>query len=191
MPRFSDDQIRAIITQPTELRIVTWPARPEIRIAVRCLDEVELDGCRIEAQRRIRDIASKRRWDVRETADIDPTLLERFVEREIVLRAFFDADTIDSSDPVPFFSSEIELARIGSVGVTDLITLYTEHQEWVNPGLFLGEEDEQKLVELLGKGPSAEVSLTGYELPTLRRLLISTAKRLFDSPAGRSTTSNA
>lgn len=83
MPRFSDEQIRAIITRPTAFRVVAFPGQPDIPLAVKCLDDTELDGCRIEAQRRLREVAKKRGWDVRETVDIDPNLMERFVEREI------------------------------------------------------------------------------------------------------------
>lgn len=189
MPRFSDEQVRAIITRPTMYRVVEYPGHPEIKIAVKCLDDVELDGVRIEAQRRLRDVSKKRGWDVRETADLDPALLERWVEREILLRAFFDPDTIALEAPVPFFASELELSKLGSTGVSDLMELYTENQEWINPSCKLDDAAEEELLDLLGKGPSAELTLTAIEPSTLRRLLISTAKRLSDYRSGKSSTS--
>lgn len=191
MPRFSDEQIRTIITNPTRPRVVTYPGHPDVRIGVRALDDVDLDNCRVEAQRKLRDIAKKRGWDVREMSDVDPTLMERFVEREIVLRAFVDADTIDHENPVPFFSNEHQLSRIGSTGVTDLMELYGENQEWQNPNLTLDAAGEEELIAALGKGPGAELSLTGIEPAMLRRLLISTVKRLNDFRTGKSSTSKS
>ncbi len=191
MPRFSDEQIRAIVTRPTVPRVIDFPGRPEIKIAVKCLDDVELDGCRIEAQRRIRDLAKKRQWEAKEVMEIDPVLMERFVEREVILRAFFDPDTVQSEKPIPFFANETELVQLGSVGVTDLMEVYNENQEWQNPSVSLSEEEEEELIERLGKAQSAEATLTGIALITLRRLLISSAKRLSDYRTGRSSTSSS
>lgn len=191
MPRFSDEQIRAIVTRPTKPRVIDFPGRPEIKIAVKCLDDVELDGCRIEAQRRIRDIAKKRQWEAKELMEIDPVLMERFVEREIILRSYFDPDTVQAEKPIPFFANEHELVQLGSVGVTDLMEAYNENQEWQNPSVSLSEEEEVELIERLGKAQNAEATLTGIALITLRRLLISSAKRLNDYRTGRSSTSNS
>ena len=191
MPKFSDERIRAIITRSTKPRVVDYPGHPELQIAVRCLDDIELDGCRTEAQRKVRDIAKKRGWDPGSFAELDPTLMERFVEREILLRAFSDPDTIDHEKPVAFFSSDLELARLGSVGVEDLMQVYTEHQEWSNPNLTLDEGQEKELVESLGNEQSAAVYLTGFEPLMLRRLLISMAKRLRDYRSGKSSTSTS
>lgn len=191
MPRFSDEQIRAIITQPTKLRTVPYPGRPEILVAVRQLDDLELDGCRIEGQRKLRDVAKKRNWDPVQTSDLDPMLLERYVEREIILRSFFDNDTKDHEHPIPFFGSETELVRLGSVGVTDLMALYTENQEWQNPFVTLSEEEEKELVDALGKEPNGELYLTGFEPATVKRLALTLAKRLADYRSGRCSTSKS
>jgi hypothetical protein len=191
VPRFSDEQVRAIITQPTKLRTVQYPGHPDLLVAVRQLDDVELDGCRIEGQRKLRDLCKLRRWDVVQAAELDPTLLERWVEREIVLRAFFDNDTKDAEHPIPFFSGEQDLVRLGSVGVTDLMMVYTENQEWQNPNVTLSPEEEKDLVDALGKEQSAGLYLTGIEPAILRRLLISTVKRLYDCRTGKSSTSRS
>lgn len=191
MPKFSDTQIRAIITRSTTPRVVEYPGHSDVRVAVRCLDDIEVDGCRVEAQRKMRDIAKKRGWEPSSFAELDPTLLERFVEREIVLRAFLDADTIDREKPEPFFASEMELARVGAAGIDDLMHVYSEHQEWSNPNLSLTEEDEKELVERLGNEQSAGVFLTGFEPLMHRRLLISMARRLRDYRNGKSSTSTS
>lgn len=190
MPRFTDADIRRALISPTRPRRVTFPGRPEIPLGVRLLDDLELDDCRIEAQRKIRQRASTRSWNVVEMSALDPTLMERMVEREIVLRAFLDADTIESEKPIPFFAGDGDLAALGSAGVTDLMELYNEHQEWMNPHLKMSEEDERAFLEELGKGPSAELSLTAIEPSMLRRCVISMAKRLADSRTTKSSTSS-
>lgn len=192
MARFNNDErLRALITGPTRYREVDYPGHPEIKIGVRALDDVELDHCRIEAQRKIRDVAKVRGWDPVQTSELDPVLQERFVEREIVLRAFCDVDTINDEKPVSFFANDHELARVGSMGVTDLMNVYIEHQEWCNPNLSLTAEAEKELIEELGKEQSAVPYLTGIEHTTLRRLLISSAKRLRELRTGNSTTSSS
>lgn len=190
MPRFTDADIRRALVSQTKPRRVTFPGRPEIPLGVRCLDDLELDDCRIEAQRKLRQRATTRNWNVVEMSALDPTLIERMVEREIVLRAFLDADTIEGDKPVPFFAGEGDLAQLGSTGVTDLMELYTEHQEWTNPHLKMSEEDAKAFLEELGKGQSAELSLTAIEPSMLRRCVISMAKLLSDSLTSRSTTSS-
>jgi hypothetical protein len=178
-----------MLSQPTKLRPIPVPGFPDLRVAVKCLDDIELDGCRIEAQRKLRELAKKRGWDPESTATIDPLLMERYVEREVVLRAFFDVDTIDLDKPVPFFASERDLAQLGSTGVTDWMVAYGDNQAWSNPNVELDSAEEKQLLDLLGKGQSADVVLTGIEPRTLRRLLISMAKRLSACRTGKSTTS--
>jgi hypothetical protein len=190
VPRFSDERIRAILTKPTTPRVVAYPAHPELQIAVRCLDDIDLDLCRVEAQRKLRDTAKARGWDPLATSEIDPVLLERKVEREIVLRAFFDAETLSNEKPTPFFASERELALLGSAGVTDLMEVYAENQDWMNPSVSLSPDEERRLVDELGKERTANATLTAIGPATLRRLLISMAKRLRDYQCGRSSTSS-
>lgn len=192
MPRFNtSERIRALITNPTKPRVVDYPGHPDVQIGIRALFDTELDGCRVEAMRRIHDIAKARRWDPVQTSDLDPSLLERFVEREIVLRAVLDPDTVEDEKPIPFFSNDHELSQVGATGVKDLMNVYLEHQEWTNPNLTLGPDEEKELVEELGKGQSAGLYLTGFEPAILRRLLISTVNRLASLQRGRSSTTES
>ena len=188
MAKFSDERIHSIITQVRDFRVVNFPGHPDIKVAMRVLGDNEYDGCRIEGQRKLWAIAKQREWDPVKICDLDPTLFERYVEREVVLRAFFDPDTIHSDNPVPFFSSESELSKVGSVVVKDLVELYLEHQEWVNPTVTLSEDDAKELCDQLGKGLAFGASLAAIERDSLRRLLITMAKRLATSATGKSST---
>jgi len=190
VPRFrTDERVRALITNSTKPRIVDYPGQPSIKVGVRGLDDVELDHCRVEAAQKIHDIAKTRRWDPVQTSELDPALLERFVEREIVLRAFIDPDTLEDETPVLFFANVHELKQVGATGVTDLMNVYIEHQEWANPNVSIGPEEEKELVDALGKEQSAALYLTGIEPSILRRLLISSVKRLHDYRTGKCSTS--
>lgn len=190
MATFTDADIRRVLIRSTRPRRVSFPGHPEIPLGVRLLDDLELDDCRVQAQVKLRERAKQRGWNVLEMGQIDPTLMERMVEREIVLRAFVDPDTIEAERPAPFFISEADLAQLGSTGVTDLMELYAEHQAWMNPHVNLSPEEEEAFLDELGKGQSAEVSLTAIEPSMLRRFVISMAKRLSASRTPRSTTSS-
>lgn len=188
MARFTDDRIRAIITQVREPRVVEFPGQPEVKVAVRALADDEYDGCRVEAQRKIWDLSNQRGWDPVKVVDIDPTLMERFVEREVIVRAYFDAETVNQTNLIPFFSSTSELVSCGSVVISDLMKTYTEHQEWVNPTVTLSGDDVKELCQELGKGRAFGLSLAAIEHASLRRLLVSMAKLLSSSASGKSST---
>lgn len=187
MAKFSDERVRAIISQVREFRVVEFPGHPDIKLAVRVLGDDEYDGCRIEAQRKLWKIGGERSWDPVKVSELDPYLFERFVEREVVLRAYFDHETTSGENPVPFFASESDLSKVGSVVVQDLMQMYLEHQEWVNPTISLSEEEAEELCDSLGKGQAFGAALVAIEPSSLRRLLITMAKRLSNSATGKSS----
>ena len=194
MAKFTDDRVREIILGATAFRTISFPSHTgepsEVQIAVRCLSEAEIDGCRIEAQRRMRDIAKRRGWDVSEACDVDPDLLQRFVEKSILARAFFDADTISNKTPDPFFASETEVDMLTSVQASSLMSAYVEHQEWTNPFRTLSPEAVEELADTLGKAPMPEGLLGLYAPDTLRALCISLASLVRSTrPTGKSSTS--
>lgn len=191
MGKFNDARIKAIIAGTTQFRVVPFPvlgSDEEIDIAVRCLSESELDGCRIEAQRSLREISKRRGWDAKDTADVDPDLLQRLIERSIITRAFYDPDTVPphGSTPETFFASERELEQLGSVQTTLLMQIYVEHQEFVNPHRSLSEDQAKELIDRLGKAQDAQVFLSAYAPRTLVSLCLSLASRLREiSPIGK------
>ncbi|MCA9616257.1 MAG: hypothetical protein R3B99_13540 [Polyangiales bacterium] len=182
MARFSDERTRAAIQGTTRFRVLTFPLASgedsDLTIAVRCLSEAEIDGCRVEAQRRIRDVAKLRGWSVQDMTDIDPDLLQRFVERSVVARAFFDPATTHTKDPVPFFASESEVEQLSSVQSTLLLRAYLEHQEWLAPLRTMSEAEAKEFAATLGKAPDPSGLLNLYEHDSLMRLCISMASAL-------------
>lgn len=171
---FEDSRIRAIIEGPKRFRVIPFPGSDEIKIAVRCLTESELDGCRIEAQISIRKTCKPREWDPASYVNVDPEALDRLWQRQIIWRAFYDADTIaEGEKPKPFFPSDADVSTLDSVTLTRLMEAYTEHQQWVAPTVDLTQESMAALLEALKKTPNPEVLLSGFGLLALQNLCIS------------------
>jgi hypothetical protein len=182
MSSFNDERVRAIVLGARAFRTIPFPAQANadngIEVAVRCLSESELDACRIEAQRELRDRAKTRAWDPASTADVDPDLLTRLIERQVVWRAFYDTATIGSETPSPFFPTPRDVETLDSTTTTNLMHAYLEHQEWINPRAGLSDEEVDSLVDALGKAQSVPVLLARYERGTLLRFVTSMGRRL-------------
>lgn len=184
----SDPDFAALLSGSKFYRKVPIPFAPEHMIALRTLDDIEIDACRLEGQRKFRKSCEAQKWDPVKASDLDPTLLDRLIEREIIIRAYYDPDTVDGENPIPFFANETELVRLGSVRVTDLMHLYNEHQEIVNPSRVVSEEEMDRIVEALGKGQFDEATLIAIEPSMLRRCIISMARRHYASVSSKSST---
>ena len=58
--------------------------------------------------------AKEQGWDVLEMSTLDPTLLDRMTEREMLMRSILDADTLEAEKPSAFFTSQADLASLGA-----------------------------------------------------------------------------
>ncbi len=181
-----DERIRSIILGPSRaFRVLAFPGRSEVRIAVRALSEREIDACRIEGQRQFLDLCRARGWDPEKAINIDPLMHSRLVERQIVWRAFFDADTIASSEPRPFFPSDSDVAELDSITTTDLVSAYAEHQEFVSPSRGLSPEEVERIIDAMGKASDPGLVLRTIERDSLVSLALTMVRRLSISPTGR------
>jgi hypothetical protein len=177
---FEEARIRAIIEGPKRFRIIPFPGAEGVKVAVRCLTEAELDGCRIEAQLTIRKTCKPREWDPASYVNVDPEALDRLWQRQIVWRAFYDSDTVNDPavKPVRFFPADADVGELDSVTVTRLMEAYAEHQQWVSPTVDLNQESIKALIEELKKTPKPEVLLSGFGLLALQNLCISLALQM-------------
>jgi hypothetical protein len=175
---FNDARISALLLGARALRSYPFPGHPDVTIAVRLLADTELDSCRVAAQKALRATAKERGWEPGAMADIDPDLQSRLLERHIVFRSMFDADTVEQENPVRFFETPDEVAKLDSATVTRLMHLYLEHQEWTNPLHELDDEELERFLDDLGKAPAPGVFLAQYAPNTLRRCVRSMASRL-------------
>lgn len=181
MAGFSDERIRAIIEGKKTPRAYPFPGTTEadeVSIGIRTLTEHELDGCRSAAQRFVRATAKKRGWKVESYVEVDPAVLDRAVEHEVIWRATLDPETLEDKDPARFFESVDVVRKLDSVTTTMLASLYLEHQEWTNPLLTISQDAVEELVEQLGKVPAPQVFLHEFAPNTLRRFVISMASIL-------------
>lgn len=182
MSKFTDERVSAALRGTRNFRVIDWPGpgKVETKVAVRLLSELELDEARLEAQMALRGNAKARGWDAESMASIEPELLQRLIERQIIWLAFYDADTVDRAGRTPerFFPTPRDVGTLDSVTVTRLFTAYCEHQTWCAPFRSMSDEEVTSFVEALGKGQTAQALLEGYERSTLARLCISMASRL-------------
>lgn len=185
--KITDDRIRAMLLGRRAFRVIQFPGAPEIKVAVRLLSESEIDACRVAGQSMFLASCEKRKWSPEKAIQIDPLMHTRYVDRQIVWRAFFDPDTISAKTPEPFFPSETDVAELDSVMTSDLLAAYVEHQDLVTPGRTLGAEEVDALIDAMGKGPP-EVVFRSFARSTLESFTLTMAKRLSTSQTGRSST---
>lgn len=185
MASFSDERLRAIILGPKRaFRVIQFPGRPDVKVAVRALAEHEIDACRVEGQRAFLSVCKAREWTPERANQIDPLMVARLVDRQIVWRSFFDFETITREKPDPFFPNDSDVAELDSVTMSDLLSAYVEHQEFVSPARTLVAEEVEALVEALGK-ERPQVVLHSLGRASLESFALTLAKRLTSSRTGR------
>ncbi len=184
--KFTDQQLQEIVRGARAFRTIPYPGAPPesaIMVAVRNLTEAELDACRLEAMAKLRAFCETRKWDPTTVVDMDPSLLLRYQDREIVLWAFYDPDTTARERPERFFPTIRDVEMLDATTLARLRLSYDEHSEWVSPMRRMETKEVEELVTSLGNASSASAELSRFERSTLVRLCISLASAL------RSTTS--
>lgn len=179
--KFTDQQVQAITRGVKAFRVIPYPGAPPesgVTIAVRILSEFSLDACRLEAQAKLRAFCEQRKWDPTTAVDIDPSLVTRWQERQIVFEAFFDPATIAGDTPERFFPVMRDLEALDAATVTKLHDAYLLHQQEVAPLSRMTDTEVKEMVEALGNGSSASAALAQFERSTLLRLCTSLASAL-------------
>ncbi len=174
--KYTDERVREIVDGPRRHRVIPLPGNPEVKVAVRVLTEAEIEGCRVEAQVQLRKEAQQRSWDPGGVVLLDPQLFQQKINRQIVWRAFFDADTLTGETPPQlFFESEAVVMGLDTDTVDRFLEAYLEHKQWVSPLRALTVDEAKEFLEALKKTPDPAVLLSGFEHRALVNLLISTA----------------
>ena len=117
MAKFQDEQLRAIIAGPRTHRKIPFPGGGENgpMIAVRALTEGEGEQCKLEAQDKLRRFCKQRGWDPTTMVDMDPSVLLREQERQLILMAFYDPDTTEPGKrPERFFATIGDVATFAA-----------------------------------------------------------------------------
>lgn len=186
MARWGDPEVQAVIEgrKSVENVMVGLPGA-DLRVGVRVLSEDEIDGAGLEAQRFLETRVKGVGRDVKTTIEIDPSMLDRLRDRELVFRAFVDPD----DHAQPFFPTPSVVRELDSGLMDALVSVYLENQESKSPRGRLTDEEVDQLVEALGKEPLARGVLAHFEPALLRSCVRSLAARLLEiSPTGKSST---
>ncbi len=141
----------------------------EIEVAIRLLTDHEIDMARIEAQR----------YCARIKADltIDPDLLEREVQRQMVWRSTLEPFPTNGSPEHPrLFQSDQDVRMLPAPVIESLHRLYLEHQDRVSPHRVLTDENIGALVELVRARGS--IAFSQYDDAALVRICIALAARV-------------
>jgi hypothetical protein len=170
VPKFSDESVRAALAGRKAVKPYDLPGAENVRVGIRMLTDVEMDGCRLRAQ----DYVLKKKCEL----VVDPQFFDRAIHREVVAMAFVDIDKPEEA----FFGSPDEVAQNDAAVVEACWELYTNHQVAMDPYRHCSPEEVDELVELLGKAGSEEAQgqllSSLFEPNTRSSFVISMAKRL-------------
>lgn len=166
MPKYSDTDVTEALAGRKAVRVYPFPSAEHIKVGVRMLSDDEMDGVRLEAQ----EYVKKKKCEL----VIDPEFFDRALHREVIARAFVDAEQQDE----PFFSSMREVRELDPALVVACFELYTRHQIAMDPFAHCTREDVEELVDLLGKSPESEELSRLFDAPTLWSFVRSLALRL-------------
>lgn len=178
MARFSDQRVAAILAGKRDFGIYPFPGLEGVEVAIRVLTDYELDQCRLAAQKWVRDQCKRRGWKTEAAVEVDPQLLDRAIERELLWWACYDSETVSDDEPVRFFEKSLDVGKLDQTQIAALTSAYIERQQWTTPLLQADDEEVDELIEALGKAQVPEVFLGRYAPSTLSRLLITLASRL-------------
>lgn len=161
MAKFSDASVQAALSGRRGAREYPFPGAEKVMVGVKLLSDEEVDGARLQAQQYV--LGKKCELMV------DPEFFDRALKREIISRAFVDAENHDHA----FFGSQKDVAELDASTVLACFELYGMHQMQVDPYSHCSPEEVAELVELLGKSPDSAATLRLFDAPTLRSFVAS------------------
>lgn len=173
--KFTDEHVRNILLGKRAVRRVQIPDLG-CDVGIRLLSETEGDAARVAAAQYVEAWGKKRGMSSQAIQILDETLVIDATKREIVWRAFVDADKPDEK----FFPSVEDVLSLSAIEVDGLYRAYVEHQEATCPRASLSDEAVEQLIDALGKdeAPAGLGLLTTFERGTLEVFVRSMALRL-------------
>lgn len=156
--------VKAAIDGRRTAREYPFPGVDGVSVLVRLLTDEELDGCRRRASAYVERL--------RVSILIDPEMFDRALRREIIAAAYFE------SDGKYLFGKAEDVADLDDATVIALHVQYTLHHETCQPWVTGAEGEVEALVEALGKSDGSVGALSLFDAPTLRRFVVSMARKL-------------
>lgn len=187
MPDISDKRLQQMLLGRRAITTMPFPGADEVEIGIRILTDDETDGARMAASQRVIDAAKKRGLDPTQLLLIEPELLDREMQRQVIWRSTVNVETKDADKPAPFFPDPDDIRGLDTIMVETLFQAYVDHQQYISPLKSLDEKETEELVNALGKGPIGEVILSQYDAPTLRKLVRSLASLLVSAQPSKSS----
>lgn len=175
----TDERIKAMLRGRREVRMVPLPGFGDgelIMVGIRVLTEEEVDAARAEATQYAKNLAAKYRIDAREMLSIDAEVLDREVQRQLVYRAFVNAEKGDGDNR--FFGAPQAVRQLDTVMQQTLFNMYLDHQNYVSPLRDLEDDEVAGIVAALKKTPETEALLGLYDARSLRSLSLTLAAEL-------------
>ena len=186
MNTFDDRRVQEILKGRRASRVLPFPGDDERTIGIRLLADQEIDNARLDALVHLsRHMPAIPEMSLERLCLVDPELLDREVQRQVIYKAFVNPDTIKNPEPEPFFADPDDVRGLDSVMVETLHQAYLNHQEYANPQSTLTDEQVDELVDTLGKEQSGPDILSLLDARSLRILVHSMAARLAKSPPGK------
>lgn len=161
MAKFNDEAVRAALSGRKAVLEYPLPGAESIKVGVRMLADAEVDSARLTAQAYV--VTNKCELLV------DPEFFDRALNREIISRAFVDAENHDHA----FFGSMKDVAEMDPAQVKACFELYRLHQMQMDPYAHCPAEEVAQLVELLGKSPDKKAILSLFDGDTLQSFVLS------------------
>lgn len=175
--RFADERVAAIIRGTRALRLIDFPGREGVQVAVRLLSGSEVDDACIAAAGALRTQMMGR--DLVLFTDVAPKLLDQAQRREMIARAFYDASTADAERPVQFFADATVVGReCDAPTIERLFAAYLEHQRSVAAPTSLSDGEVDDAVGAVALGEALPHDVTALDDDTLRRLCVAMSSAL-------------
>lgn len=175
---FDELMDKAALKGRRTFRRAPFPGVEDVEVALRLLTDAEMDSCR----ERTATLCKRKNID----NALDPDYFDRILTREIIARAFYDADTIDSDEPHVLFGSNDRVAELDPIIIRQLFAYYDEHMREADPLLFLGEDEARAFVEAMGKERGLAM-LSSFDAATLMSLCLTLGALLQKSQSPNSS----
>ena len=155
--------VRAHIDGRRVAREYPFPGVDGVRCYVKSLTDEEVDGCRLRA--------AKYCEERKASMLIDPEMFDRALRRELISMAYY------AHEDKPLFGSARDVGELDDSTVTAVHQQYLVHHELCQPWVTGSDEEVEALTDALGKSDSSAGGLSLFDAPTLRRLLLSMARK--------------
>ena len=163
MAKTTLELVKAAIEGRRVAREYPFPGVDSVVACVQLLTDSELDGCRLRAAQSCEK--------AKVSMLIDPEMFDRALRREIIAMAYYEPGG------AALFGKPDDVGELDEATVIALHQQYLVHHELCQPWVTGSDEEVEALTDALGKSDGSAGALSLFDAPTLRRLLLSMARK--------------